>query len=373
VNTRVGYLSSTIVLPGLAAIYFLAEVCLADTNPPIAIGLFLPPDETEAAGLRQGAELAAAHAKKEFGLTVELIARGRTGQWGAESDEAAQMVLDEKVRGLIAPASGPTSHLLLQVAGRTRIPVVSLSSDSSVTAARIPWLAQIMPENGQEARCLLAGAEGGVYCHASRWAAFVMPGRTGRQATADLKQAAELSGIRLNPLLEISDQLADFTNGVRRFFETGADGVLLWVDPRLAGKIALALREGGFVGAIAGHSRLRSGAFTKAAGKAAEGVFVPGIVLDAESVPVQARLQKETKTGVPPDMTLAAAYDAARLLIEHLRRCGNRPGFQDFPLSAGLAGATGRLKFDAIGRREAQLELYACRAGRFEPLTKGKP
>ena len=64
------------------------------------------------------------------------------------------MVLDDEACGLIAPPSGAASHLSLQVAGRTAVPVISLCPDASVTKAGIPWMIRIVPETREEARLL---------------------------------------------------------------------------------------------------------------------------------------------------------------------------------------------------------------------------
>ena len=74
-----------------------------------------------------------------------LVARGRAGQWGSDGVEAAGLVTEDGVQGLIAPPDGSASHLVLQVSGRTAVPVISLCADSSVNQTGVPWMARIVP------------------------------------------------------------------------------------------------------------------------------------------------------------------------------------------------------------------------------------
>jgi len=104
------------------------------------------------------------------------------------------MVLDEEVAGLIAPPGGAPSHLVLQVAGRTAVPVVSLCSDSSVTGAGIPWMIRIVPAAIDEARALFTGVVGESPGRGLRWAALVPTERAGREAASDLAKAAGAAG-----------------------------------------------------------------------------------------------------------------------------------------------------------------------------------
>src|SRR5947207_960250 len=94
--------------------------------PALKIGLLLPPEEPYARSIREGALLAQEDANKVGDRKVEVIIRGRAGQWGADGVEAARMVIDDGVEGLIAPSDGAASHLALQVSGRTAVPVISL-------------------------------------------------------------------------------------------------------------------------------------------------------------------------------------------------------------------------------------------------------
>src|SRR5262249_23268247 len=126
------------------------------------------------------------------GPPARLVLRGRSGQWGTEGNEAAALALDEDVAGMITPTAGTAAHEMLQVSGRTRVPVVSLCPDSSVKQAGVPWGVRVSPGTEEQARAIFTGLSktaGGKT--ARRWTAFVPTGRAGREATRDLKAAAQ--------------------------------------------------------------------------------------------------------------------------------------------------------------------------------------
>src|SRR6185369_2546556 len=101
-----------------------------DASNSLKIGLLLPPEEPQGSSVREGALFAKEQASKSVMEPVEVLIRGRVGQWGDDAAEAARMVIDDGAAGLIAPPDGAASHLVLQVSGRTAVPVVSLCADS---------------------------------------------------------------------------------------------------------------------------------------------------------------------------------------------------------------------------------------------------
>ena len=276
------------------SLVFLGALIVATTGgglaaSPLKIGLLAPPNEAEAQSLRRGVEVAVASIRSR-GVAVEFVIRGRTGQWGVDGDEAAQLALDDGAEGLISPPSGASTHLVLQVAGRTATPVVSLCPDSSVTGAGIPWMLQVVPETRAEARALWAhlGAVGKEPLQS--WVAVVPAGRAGREIAADLRWAATNSAVRILQVLETpaSENVGDaaLARAGASFMSKLADalairpaGLLIWLDPGSAGRLTKQIREAGYRGHLVGPGRLLSPIFRKAAGLHAMTVHVavPGL------------------------------------------------------------------------------------------------
>jgi len=341
-------------------------------SPSLLIGLLLPPEEVDAASLRQGVQLGVDHANEAPGPRVGLVVRGRVGQWGADGEEAARMALDDGARGLIAPPGGASSHLALQVAGRTAVPVISLCPDASVVGAGIPWMVRVVPATGEEARTLFSGLTARTEGCVTRWGACVPDERAGREVAGDLRKAAQASQAQLDKIIEVSPKLTNVASLVKSLLQAQPGAILLWLDPAPAGRLAKALREAGFAGTLAGPGRLRSAAFVASAGSAAEGVVVPGVVMDKASQAAQGRFAAayRQRFGADPDLTATMAYDAATLLVELLRKAGDQPPHRVFPLTPGPVGASGNLQFDQNGNRLAALNLLMCRQGRFTPLPQ---
>ncbi len=336
---------------------------------PISLGLLLPPTEAEAASLRQGVELAVEQANQTNGPRAGVVIRGRPGQWGTDGDEAVRMVTEDGVQALIAPALGASSHLVLQVSGRTAVPVISLCADDSVTGTGVPWMVRLVPRTDEEARAIFssrAKSSG----RSARWGAFVPDGRAGREAARDLLKAAEAAHCTLAKPLEVSTNKAILPRLQKQILETKPEAILLWLDPVPAGRLAKTLRAAGFAGTLAGPGRLRTHDFIAEAGTASEGFLVADIVPDRASEARRHRLEAayRRRFGAELDWPAAMAYDAAALLIDVLRATGAEPPHRAFPLADAFPGASGPLRFDREGNRLVELQLLICRGGRFIKL-----
>jgi len=345
----------------------------SETNK-VVIGLLLPPEEAEAASLRAGVLLAAEQANQAPTPKVTLVIRGRIGQWGADAVEAARMVLDDGAQGLIAPPNGAATHLALQVAGRTAVPVISLCADSSVSQTGVPWMVRIAPTTIEEARFLLAGL---ITDHSDppQWVALVPDGRAGREVSLDLNRAASAAQCGLKMVCEVNSTLTNLESVTAQVLKEQPKGVLVWLDPVPAGKLARSLREAGFAGKLTGPSRCNSPGFLAASAQASEGFIVPTIVLDK---PGQARLLSfqtafRQRYGIEADLTAAEGYDAAMLLVHILQKNAPQLLPRAFPLDFSLPGVSGVLSFDAEGNRKMALRVLIVRRGSFvavEPEQK---
>ena len=347
-----------------------ARLQAADTNTAdasLVIGLLVPPEEPCAASLRDGATLGVEQANQSPGPRALLIIRGRAGQWGADGVEAARMVTDDGALGLIAPPDGAATHLVLQVSGRTAVPVISLCADSSVSQTGVRWMARIVPRTIEEAKALFAGI------HASHWIAVIPNGRAGREVARDLKEAATNSGCAFEKMIEVNLPFTNTTKLTKQILTKRPDVVLLWLDPATAGAVAKALRIAGYDGTLAGSGRLRSTDFAAAAGDANEGFLVPGPVLATETATVFQHFTDafRKRFGHEPDATAVASYDATALLIHILRQTGDRPAHESFPLDFSFTGASGILSFDSQGNRKVNLQLFKAHGGQFIPAATG--
>ena len=336
----------------------------------VTLGLVAPPTEPDATSLLRGVQLAVAEANESDQASVGLEVRSENGQWGTVGNDAVTLVCERHVDAIITPSDGAASHLILQVSGRTRVPVASLCSDSSVTEAGVPWAVRVVPRTDQEAEALFAAAR-----RPDRpplhWWAVVPAGRPGRAIRRDLETAARLATTLLDRIVDGGEPKTDLASLVHRIVAAAPDGVLLWLSPSQAGTVAAALRAAGYGGRLAGPTALDSPEFFAAAGAAANGVLVTEIRANAD---FRARAEKfesqyRQRYDAKPDFSAAAAYDAARVLIETLRRAGNSDGYRQFPIALPTVGVTGVLHFDNSGNRTDPLQVLSCQKGRFVPIS----
>ena len=353
----------------LLAWLFLAPFAVGAGVPQVTVGLVVPPSEPDADSLLRGVKLAVAEANETGAAPVGLEIRSENGQWGTVGNDAVVLVSNRHVDAIIAPSDGAATHLILQVAGRTRVPVASVCSDSSVTAAGVPWAVRVVPRTDQEAEALFAAARPTDHSPLLWWA-VVPAGRPGRAVRRDLETAARLSATRLDRIVEGGEPKTDPASLVHTVVAAAPGGVLIWLPPSQAGKVAAALRAAGYRGCLAGPSPLDSPAFVAAAGAAATGVRVTEFREDAglRARADQFERQYRQRYGAKPDFSAAAAYDAARVLIETLRRAEKGAGDRQFPLALPTDGVTGILHFDNSGNRTDALQVLTCQEGRFVPL-----
>jgi branched-chain amino acid transport system substrate-binding protein len=363
----------------IAAELLVAAVCYwpawaAAESAKVVIGLLLPPEEAEAASLRGGTILAVEQANQSPTPKVTLVIRGRVGQWGADAVEAARMVLDDGAQGLIAPPNGAATHLALQVAGRTAVPVISLCADSSVSQTGVPWMVRIVPTTIEEARFLLAGLMA-VRSDLAQWVALVPDGRAGREVSRDLSRAATAAQRKLKRVCRVNSTLTNLESVIAQVLKEQPKGVLVWLDPAPAGRLTKSLREAGFAGKLAGPSRCNSPGFLAASAHASEGFLVPAIVLDqaGEGRLLSFQAAFRQRYGIEADLTAAEGYDAVRLLVHLLGKYDSQSLPRAFPLVLSLPGVSGDLSFDTEGNRKMALRMLVARRGCFvaiEPEQK---
>lgn len=114
-------------------------------GPVRKIGIFGPAADQLASGLRiPGFAL--------IGISSEV-------PWGKASTELVHLAQDPAVIGLIASGREP-AHLAEQIAVKTFVPVVALSSDRRLTSANVPWIFRLEPDVtlADAVRCLTEAA-----------------------------------------------------------------------------------------------------------------------------------------------------------------------------------------------------------------------
>jgi ABC-type branched-subunit amino acid transport system substrate-binding protein len=114
-----------------------AGPALADEKTgSLQIGVFGPRADEIVASAEVVSLLRAINGK---GQPISLIAIPSQLSWGKASDELVKAVYQDHVLALIA-LDRPSSHLAEQIAVKSFIPVVAISSDRALTSTNIPWI-----------------------------------------------------------------------------------------------------------------------------------------------------------------------------------------------------------------------------------------
>jgi len=108
----------------------------ADSASDLRIGIFGPhADEV----VRSPEILRALTGINAGGRTISLIPIPSETSWGKASDELVKAVYQDHVLALIA-LDRASSHLAEQIAVKSFVPVVAISSDRALTSTNIPWI-----------------------------------------------------------------------------------------------------------------------------------------------------------------------------------------------------------------------------------------
>ena len=357
----------------LFALLLLAPLVSGGGVHPVTLGIVVPPDEYDAASLLHGAQLAVAEANESGDVPVTLEVRGEHGQWGTAGNDAVILACNRHVDAMIAPSDGAASHLILQVAGRTRVPVATVCSDSSVTEAGVPWAVRVVARTDQQAAALFAAARESIV-PSQHWWAVVPSGRPGRAIRRDLEQAGHANAVALDRIVDIGASNTGPDSVVQMVVAANPDGVLLWIPPAEAGTVVASLRTAGYRGFLGGPGPINAPEFVAAAGAAADGVLVSAFQEDADfrarANAFESRFRDCYHT--EPDSSAAAAHDAALVLIKTLSHAGDGAGYRQFPLSLSTEGITGMLRFDNSGNRTGMLRVMTWQRGRLTPVPPSR-
>ncbi|HUH63314.1 MAG TPA: ABC transporter substrate-binding protein, partial [Terracidiphilus sp.] len=107
---------------------------------PLRVILFGPNAERIAASHEIQAQIAATG-----GRGWKLIPVESSQNWGAASTQLTHALMDEPALAILA-LDRDSSHLAEQLALKTFVPVVALSSDRALTSTNVPWIFRLPPE-----------------------------------------------------------------------------------------------------------------------------------------------------------------------------------------------------------------------------------
>jgi branched-chain amino acid transport system substrate-binding protein len=318
----------------------------------VRIGFFGPDDPSHPEGgtIWQGASRAIEEANRAGGyrgLPFRLVSRWSENPWRAGASHVVHTVYEDQVWAIVGGIDGPTTHLAEQIVAKALLTLVSpASTDRSVNLAGVPWMFSCMPPDDLLAGALveaLAGEKGVTLVSATD--------HDSRAFTAELKKAMGKQG--LTPVSHVEFEPGEHAEEAAERAK-GAPAVALVAGPSDSARFLRALRSSHFSG------RIYCGPWVarRTVLDAAEGVVFP---FPLENLPEGFR-----------DYAAVYAYDATNLVIAAIRKAGlNRVAIYDaIRALSPYSGASGVIRFDALGRNARPVHLATVRAGRVIILPR---
>jgi len=341
--------------------------------PEVRIGYFGPAEPSHPSGgsVWEGLQLGIEQANREGGyrgLPFRLIPVWAADPWSTGVGRLAGAVYHDGVWAIIGGIDGPSTHLAEQIVVKARLTLISpVSSDKTANLANVPWIFSVAPGDHEVAPVIGAAVADSAGC-----APFALISAAEHDSHALASEVRrQLHTRKAEPLCHV-----EFASGTA---DPHLVGHVLTQQPKIAVLIAgvadsarmlIALREGGFTGAVIGGPAMGRRAFLAAAGKAAEGVLFP--MLDEPSAGAEEfTVAFQRRTGYAPDYAAAQAYDSVCLLVTAIRRAGmNRARIGDAVRELSpWRGVSGIIRWDPLGQNTRTVRLGTIREGRVEPGT----
>jgi len=129
------------------------------------------------------------------------------------------------------------------------------------------------------------------------------------------------------------------------------------------------LRQSGYRGSVFGGPSMGRRSFVEGVSTSGDGVLFPLLYTPAVSGPFAARFEERFRR--MPDYASVHTYDAARLLVDAIRKAGlNRARIRDAVAECSpWKGAGGTIAWDPLGQNERPVGLGTIEDGRVVPLS----
>lgn len=330
------------------------------TLDSIAVGLFAPGLTEGFTGreIHRGVLLAMERAKKEGGykgVPFRLVRRWDEKPWAQGSKEMVRLAYVDRVWAVIGSLSS-SSNIAQQIATKAYLPVISpLSTDSTLTHARVPWTFRLAPDDQAIGRVLIR--EGIKARGLGRVGLVTTVDHDGRTAGMDLLALMRKEGVMPLFHFQLKGDLSEAGEAAGRIREFSPDGLLLHLPRELTEKVLLSLSALGvkcplflpWTPGLSGEALL----------PAYGGPLV--VVEPFDMGAGRKALIEWTKayTGrfdASPTFTAAYAFDAASIIVSAIRSGGlSRKGIRDSLAElSGYQGVSGPVEWDNGGSNKGK-------------------
>lgn len=336
-----------------------------EKEEPIKIGLLISSEKSLEA--KYAAEMAIREANKNAGLnerSFQLITRSMEGPWGKGSNQAVDLVFNEKVWAILGSHDGRNAHLVEQVIAKTHIVFVSAwAADPTLSQAFVPWYFNVVPNNIQQTNLLIneivnlpdvkkvATISDNEYDSESAKKSFVNA----------LKTANSIFPVQLS----YDDTNLNCENLVNQIMNSNTDAVVLFGRASSSQKIIEMMQQKKakqkIFGALSILGEAPGNHFDL---RKYEGVFLvnSGYWLSTKGRAFSTKFMNEY--GWSPGPAAAYAYDGVNAIIESIKTNNFKlESLKEFMFRLDGEGVTGVVRFDKSGNRSETKGLVIIKNG----------
>jgi ABC-type branched-subunit amino acid transport system substrate-binding protein len=321
----------------------------------IRIGLYVPdqPGHPVGQAVTRGATLAVEQANAAGGyqgVPFRLVRRWAEDPWSGGAREVVRLVYEDRVWALIGSVDGASSHVAQQVVTKAHLPMIApVSSDPSLTHARVPWIFRLAPDDQVQAQVLVAEL---VRLHLTRVGVVTTGEHDSYTAATELVKEMARQGTAPAFQLQAPPAGGEPDDLVRRIIAFKPDGLVVRLAPAATVRLIEAMGKAGLgcpvlLPWVPGADPTRLSPSYPGSVAALEPFHRP-----QQCGPYLKLVHAYTRRfGEYPLPSAAYGYDAAMLIIEAIRNGGlQRRAIRDHLAAlSGYPGATGTITWDNGG------------------------
>jgi branched-chain amino acid transport system substrate-binding protein len=336
----------------------LAQQAYTGNANTIKIGLLVN-DQTSFEA-QNAAELAVRLANEKAranGNRFQLITRSMEGAWGTGSNEAVNLVFEERVWAILGSHDSRNAHLVEQVIAKTKVVFLSAwASDPTLSQAFIPWFYNCVPNDIQQAEVLIQ--EMVKNKKIQKIAVIVQENYDAEKALKSVKDELQRLGYPdsyVSRYTFCSEQpeacIKKIQNDAHEAVVLLGDGESSWALLDLLRKKGLGIPVYGTISMLGAHNLRQVESETP----------LNLTVLNSGNWMKSNTLDSQNKPSGSDDIsnaTAAYAFDGINVLIDAIKSCGfNRDTFNETMAKTNKNGITGNIQFDKNGNRRNTLNL----------------
>jgi branched-chain amino acid transport system substrate-binding protein len=282
----------------------------------------------------------------------------------------AQKLVDAKAAAVIGHLNSGVTIPASEIYSRAGIPVISGSATNpDLTERGLKGVFRTVGRDDQQGPAIAAYIAGEL--HGNRVAIVDDKTAYGEGLATEVERSLKGAGVTLVGRERTTDKETDFKAILTRIKNRNADVVFHGGMDATGGLMVKQAREIGLKAQFAFGDGACTDEMAQLAGPAGEGLACSQAGIPASAASKEFLTAFNAKYG-PTKLYAPFFYDAANVVIDAMRRADSVDPAKFTPeiYKTSLAGATGRIEFDAKGdRKDAEMTIFRMQAGKIVPVA----